>query len=66
ITPIDSSHSDIAWPLAATGYNLKSKPNLDPQTPWTAVSDLDTPSNNFHHVTVNTSIGQRFYHLEKP
>ena len=66
IVPKDATHADIAWPLVATGYTLKSKANLNPATVWNVVTDPDAPANNFHHVTVDITIGPRFYRLEKP
>src|SRR5262249_30085276 len=65
ITPIDSTQADVSWPFPSTGYLLEFKTDLNAPT-WDLATELDVPDGSFHHVTVNTSSGVRFFRLEKP
>jgi hypothetical protein len=65
ITHTSGTQVDIAWPFPSAGYLLESKADLN-AGPWNAVTELDVPDTNFHHVTVNASVGARFFRLRQP
>jgi hypothetical protein len=65
ITRISPTQADVSWAFPSTGYLLESKASLTAPS-WNPVLEADVPDANFHHVTVNTSSGTRFFRLRKP
>ena len=56
--------ADVSWPESFTGFELQSASDLRAPV-WEKVPEPDVPSGGFHHVSVDTSIGTRFFRLEK-
>jgi hypothetical protein len=65
ITRLNATQAELAWPLLAFGCALQSATDLADGR-WEAVSEVDTPVGDFHHVTVDISTGKRFFRLHKP
>jgi uncharacterized lipoprotein YmbA len=65
ITPISATRAQISWAFPSTGFVLESKTVLTAAS-WNLVTEPDVPDANFHHVTVNTTTGTRFFRLRKP
>ncbi len=53
----------FAWPVAASGYVLKSTPSLKPPVTWTTVTNVITISNGQSTVTVTVAPGSKFFQL---
>jgi uncharacterized repeat protein (TIGR01451 family) len=54
----------IAWPAAATGYNLKATASLTPPVVWGAVTNTPTVVNGQNVITLPPALGQQFYRLQ--
>ena len=65
IDHVDATHATISWPFPSTGYLLEFKTDLNAAT-WTLSTDADVPDASFHHVTVNSASGKKFFRLRKP
>jgi hypothetical protein len=65
ITRTDATHADVSWPFPSPAFILESKMALDDPT-WTPVLEPDVPDGMFHHVSVVTSAGNRFFRLRRP
>ena len=56
----------ISWPSSATGFRLQTSPVL-PATTWTDYPEPPTDDEmGSFFVSVDTSIGDKFYRLVKP
>ena len=54
----------LSWPEPSTGFELQSASDLR-EPVWEKVTEPDEPYDGFHHVTVNSWAGTRFFRLEK-
>jgi hypothetical protein len=54
----------LSWPESSTGFELQSASDLR-EPVWEKVTEPDEPYDGFHHVTVDSWTGTRFFRLEK-
>jgi hypothetical protein len=65
ITRRNSTQADVSLAVAVDWLHSRREDQLGAGA-WTPVVGVDTPSGGFHHVTVNTASGTRFFRLRKP
>ena len=63
---LDPNRLEVRWPLSFTGYSLRSASSLNTPSPWLPVLEPDVPDATSHRVTVDATIGARFFRLRKP
>lgn len=65
ISSVDNAHARITWPTNAADYTLEFTTAL-PASMWTTVTDSAAIIGDRFALTVDTSVGSRFYRLHKP
>jgi hypothetical protein len=56
----------LRWPAWATGWTLRSAPNVGTGIAWTAVTNVSTAAGGWQSVTLPVGAGRRFYQLARP
>lgn len=64
IQQIDATHVTVSWPIGSAAL-LYFTTNLNAPQSWSLETGLDVPSGGFHHVTVSTAGGPKFWTLRQ-